>query len=137
MFESVFNFYPALTLSGRDLTIAGCKFTPDIRYAVNTAMPLDCMAFGEPHVSFELRSAPGYFGPEWLNDFATTFKTLLEQIAEGGGEQTVSSLRLTSSEQTQFLRRLNQTDAAYVKDCLLYTSPSPRDKRQSRMPSSA
>ena len=25
----------------------------------------------------------------------------------------------------------------YPKDCLLYTSPSPRDKRQSRMPSSA
>ena len=24
-----------------------------------------------------------------------------------------------------------------VLDCLLYTSPSPRDKRQSRMPSSA
>ena len=26
---------------------------------------------------------------------------------------------------------------AYVTTCLLYTSPSPRDKRQSRMPSSA
>ena len=26
---------------------------------------------------------------------------------------------------------------ATKKDCLLYTSPSPRDKRQSRMPSSA
>ena len=26
---------------------------------------------------------------------------------------------------------------AYAYDCLLYTSPSPRDKRQSRMPSSA
>ena len=26
---------------------------------------------------------------------------------------------------------------AMVKTCLLYTSPSPRDKRQSRMPSSA
>ena len=25
----------------------------------------------------------------------------------------------------------------FIKDCLLYTSPSPRDKRQSRMPSSA
>ena len=24
-----------------------------------------------------------------------------------------------------------------LEDCLLYTSPSPRDKRQSRMPSSA
>ena len=30
---------------------------------------------------------------------------------------------------TQAVNRLN--------DCLLYTSPSPRDKRQSRMPSSA
>ena len=27
--------------------------------------------------------------------------------------------------------------AGMVKACLLYTSPSPRDKRQSRMPSSA
>ena len=27
--------------------------------------------------------------------------------------------------------------AALLHDCLLYTSPSPRDKRQSRMPSSA
>ena len=26
---------------------------------------------------------------------------------------------------------------AYTRLCLLYTSPSPRDKRQSRMPSSA
>ena len=28
-------------------------------------------------------------------------------------------------------------DREHVRDCLLYTSPSPRDKRQSRMPSSA
>ena len=28
-------------------------------------------------------------------------------------------------------------DEAYIYNCLLYTSPSPRDKRQSRMPSSA
>ena len=27
--------------------------------------------------------------------------------------------------------------AKLISDCLLYTSPSPRDKRQSRMPSSA
>ena len=27
--------------------------------------------------------------------------------------------------------------ASHYSDCLLYTSPSPRDKRQSRMPSSA
>ena len=31
----------------------------------------------------------------------------------------------------------NATIFGHVDDCLLYTSPSPRDKRQSRMPSSA
>ena len=30
-----------------------------------------------------------------------------------------------------------QPDVTIPGDCLLYTSPSPRDKRQSRMPSSA
>ena len=30
-----------------------------------------------------------------------------------------------------------KTELVWVYDCLLYTSPSPRDKRQSRMPSSA
>ena len=30
-----------------------------------------------------------------------------------------------------------QDDPAALRACLLYTSPSPRDKRQSRMPSSA
>ena len=32
---------------------------------------------------------------------------------------------------------LDQDGKLYFKGCLLYTSPSPRDKRQSRMPSSA
>ena len=31
----------------------------------------------------------------------------------------------------------NESSSLYSEDCLLYTSPSPRDKRQSRMPSSA
>ena len=32
---------------------------------------------------------------------------------------------------------INNYEANNVNTCLLYTSPSPRDKRQSRMPSSA
>ena len=31
----------------------------------------------------------------------------------------------------------SQYESLDICDCLLYTSPSPRDKRQSRMPSSA
>ena len=34
-------------------------------------------------------------------------------------------------------RHGNRAVAAQITGCLLYTSPSPRDKRQSRMPSSA
>ena len=33
--------------------------------------------------------------------------------------------------------RIEDKYSRYNKSCLLYTSPSPRDKRQSRMPSSA
>ena len=33
--------------------------------------------------------------------------------------------------------RIDEEDLVEDLNCLLYTSPSPRDKRQSRMPSSA
>ena len=36
-----------------------------------------------------------------------------------------------------FLELIDKDSKAYDDVCLLYTSPSPRDKRQSRMPSSA
>ena len=35
------------------------------------------------------------------------------------------------------LARKQKRKLTYISNCLLYTSPSPRDKRQSRMPSSA
>ena len=34
-----------------------------------------------------------------------------------------------------FYQAINETE--HLKDCLLYTSPSPRDRQKSRMPSSA
>ena len=53
------------------------------------------------------------------------------------------TIRLTKIEY-EMLKELQKKDKRYqkglevkVKGCLLYTSPSPRDKRQSRMPSSA
>ena len=42
----------------------------------------------------------------------------------------------TNSKKDKLNRLIDYIDYEYV-DCLLYTSPSPRDKRQSRMPSSA
>ena len=35
------------------------------------------------------------------------------------------------------IKNVKEEDAEYLKNCLLYTSPSPRDSFRSRMPSSA
>ena len=64
------------------------------------------------------------------------------------------NLNIREKENKKFLRNANLYKAIYINNqkkygwmepistvqdnsCLLYTSPSPRDKRQSRMPSSA
>ena len=49
------------------------------------------------------------------------------------------SKNVLSKNEVVFITRINSEKANYLLDlyCLLYTSPSPRDKRLSRMPSSA
>ena len=48
-----------------------------------------------------------------------------------------ASLKSGERQEAQRFRALLTEQQNYIKICLLYTSPSPRDKRQSRMPSSA
>ena len=46
--------------------------------------------------------------------------------------------KILSKNRDGFVKRvLSEHEQALFTNCLLYTSPSPRDKRQSRMPSSA
>ena len=59
--------------------------------------------------------APNSFSSDWLRK---NYSHTIEEIAS----------EVFGSEVKVYIN---------VKDCLLYTSPSPRDKRQSRMPSSA
>ena len=71
--------------------------------------------------------------------------TLLQHI-EGGGDSMFEALLIALrnlKEKGDELMEIvttklpgNKKDG-YSYSCLLYTSPSPRDKRQSRMPSSA
>ena len=42
-----------------------------------------------------------------------------------------------AATKVRFFTATNATTVSGTESCLLYTSPSPRDKRQSRMPSSA
>ena len=57
---------------------------------------------------------------------------LQDRLQEVSNE--VERLKNSSNEETA---NLNEIVEAKEDSCLLYTSPSPRDKRQSRMPSSA
>ena len=56
-----------------------------------------------------------------------------------GGEKNFDFLRMVLGTSNNSILAGSMTEAfdCIVKGCLLYTSPSPRDKRQSRMPSSA
>ena len=70
---------------------------------------------------------------EWLHFInnlpAGLSKNQLTQLDE------TFSLTGTQNAETAFAWYMQSIKGNY--DCLLYTSPSPRDKRQSRMPSSA
>ena len=59
-----------------------------------------------------------------------------------GSGATAVTLIPSMAEKTEHITMLQRSPTYYVvrpniNPCLLYTSPSPRDKRQSRMPSSA
>ena len=47
------------------------------------------------------------------------------------------NIEFFDSEKTFYLKNIKEINKVYSTPCLLYTSPSPRDMRRSRMPSSA
>ena len=57
------------------------------------------------------------------------------EVSIKSGEQVINALKLNHSVEAICLEDRMIPD--WIQPCLLYTSPSPRDKRQSRMPSSA
>ena len=52
-------------------------------------------------------------------------------------EEKIKRYTYTKEEVDRMINHAVQVAVAEARSCLLYTSPSPRDKRQSRMPSSA
>ena len=64
-------------------------------------------------------------------------KTFIDSFSPVDGKK-IASISLTSND--GYEKTIFEAQKAFLewrKVCLLYTSPSPRDKRQSRMPSSA
>ena len=60
-------------------------------------------------------------------------------LAQSAGAQTFGAESYPYATEAQNLQRANDHKKAIkeLKNCLLYTSPSPRDRTRSRMPSSA
>ena len=64
----------------------------------------------------------------------TNIKLLIEQL---GHDRYAIRSRAIEKLQQLGLEAFDELHKAQYHDCLLYTSPSPRDQRGSRMPSSA
>ena len=83
----------------------------------------------------EMLGGKGYSGEQerdWMKD--------LEEDPKAFGIK-FEGWREAAQKVGRWFRRVEEGAELFMrkwhKDCLLYTSPSPRDKRQSRMPSSA
>ena len=84
-----------------------------------------------------------------IRNLNTTLKTILasaesmdsasRSVVQGNADLTQRAERQASSlgETSGAMRELSTTVAQTANNCLLYTSPSPRDRQKSRMPSSA
>ena len=79
-------------------------------------------------------------------EYEDDFEDISEEISESIDEESTTTSSTTSSSPSEaaddetepsIVQIQQDTSLAQVQHCLLYTSPSPRDKRQSRMPSSA
>ena len=65
----------------------------------------------------------------------STETKLFSRASTSFGQEPNTNVNLVDCGLPGVLPTVNKN--AFYKACLLYTSPSPRDKRQSRMPSSA
>ena len=74
----------------------------------------------------------------YFNDLAIYHPDDMSGIILDSYHRTLNNKPIELDEQTEYYKQYwLVVRKPEEKDCLLYTSPSPRDKRQSRMPSSA
>ena len=115
------------------------------------------LAPGRPDIALDIANLPitttARYDAQWIAEFYIVMHSLasivddeksLKQQTQWLAEQASQHLPEGSTAQAvyRFVKRHYQNNPdknnrELTRDCLLYTSPSPRDKRQSRMPSSA
>ena len=94
-------------------------------------------ATGNMHSQFQLIKTDkieGYVSSNNLEDLINEFHL---KDKEDGVDSSIINLRLRVIEDSEVFDFISQNSSSHINDCLLYTSPSPRDISGSRMPSSA
>ena len=82
------------------------------------------------HTRRSYQSAIRHFEQEWGGFLPASADSIARYLAEHAQVLSINTLR-------QRLAAIAQWHVAQGFPCLLYTSPSPRDRQKSRMPSSA
>ena len=106
------------------------------QYRANAPCLCDLLALGEAQESplaEQARHIMRVGGAQTIS--ALTRQRRQQQLAENDGVAAALAAHADGGDDDD--RRAAERGAAIGHTCLLYTSPSPRDKRQSRMPSSA
>ena len=77
---------------------------------------------------------------DFEDDDSEVFERTVKELDSFGypeGATSLRSVRATLYRHTKTCHRGKEQDESFDCTCLLYTSPSPRDRQKSRMPSSA
>ena len=106
------------------------------RYTSNTASNISIFQYKKP-LSYISIDNQGTALVSWTADSIPSIYYQLLNIEDGsfiGTEQKLTTEYDGLKQRNQVVTHLHSTQG---NDCLLYTSPSPRDRQKSRMPSSA
>ena len=131
----------------KDVTVTMVEVTPDLRQAkVNVTVRGD--ANKQKLCIRGLQNSAGFLQQKIGRRIDTRYTPRLEFVIDKGLENSLAVTRIleevlpaerelhgeTTDDTTEVT---NPAETATTPTCLLYTSPSPRDQRGSRMPSSA
>ena len=129
----------ASTNCGSCGSCGGCNQLPATPCSTNRVWVANQVQSQVPYTTYEQqqRQVPYTYN---ITKYRTETKTRTTQVARQVSEQvpytyTVTVMKPQTQTRTVKVPRVVQEQKPYT--CLLYTSPSPRDQRGSRMPSSA
>ena len=137
-YQSLFDQQMSQHMAGRGLGLAdqlvaqlsGKGTSADAARAASGTSPLDAIPRGEPRRLPGVEAAAG-------DPAAGASKRDAAAMEDAGAATAVARTERPRPPLLSAANPATPTDFVHQLSCLLYTSPSPRDKRQSRMPSSA